>query len=668
MEADEEDDYAYSLQKGKELVKLWLPTKRQPRFGNFSYQDGDPELRTYSLGDEACEMAVRLAKENGIVATDIETDGLAEESFTVKVIIIGTATHAAVLDAFNPKHVAAAKEAFSAAQGLVFHNSPYDVPPLVFCGAMTLDMINKVTDTLILARMAFTDSIAGRGLADLERSVLGATGSNAAKDRFAQWCKINKFSKSEGFKRATYKDSAYTMYAGHDVIITARLLMPLLELALIQMTNHPFGRYGADRATAIKEIQKQQQVNRVKLRRTAKGLTFDAPKMQAEQDRIMEKQSELDQTLKLHGINSPSNRNELVAALVKADAFPSDYPVTEKTKQPKTGAKFLKRINHPAVKAFQSYDDHNRTLNYLETSRKIAERTDGRLHPTVNIMKAVTGRLSYSNPATHQFTPSAREMIMGDELGSGEYDRMVSVDWSAIEPILTANLAGDFDVVSVYEQGGDLYMAVAEAGGVTRKPAKVVLLGGMYGQQVKSLAAALSEALGRPVSMAEAAKVSRQVKSGAPMIFRLIGWATEWSRVTGKTWTVAGRIADVPPFAPYKGANFTVQGSSYDFLADTICEMDNQGMSDMLYLTQHDELIVSDRIAEETMMIMRKPSDRFIELSGRVPVLRVDRADIGSRWRTPPDDGCVCGGKTSLKWNGATWQCGEHAHAGPAAA
>src|SRR5688500_787610 len=215
------------------------------RFGNYSIREGDPTVRSYSVGTDACEMAVRLGRA-GRIACDLETDGLAEESYTVKLVMVSDDTHSAVLDGFNPRHRQAAQDAFDLSTEIDFHNSAFDVSPLVHSGAMTLDHIDKVTDTLIWARMALADQLGGKGLADLEKTVLGAVDGETEKDRFAQWTKINKYNKSEAFKAAHYGDAAYTMYGGWDTILTHRLRDPLLQMVIDLYTNHPFGRFGAD--------------------------------------------------------------------------------------------------------------------------------------------------------------------------------------------------------------------------------------------------------------------------------------------------------------------------------------------------------------------------------------------------------------------------------------
>jgi hypothetical protein len=120
------------------------------------HTDADPTRRSYSIGDQACVRGGPAGPSAGRVAVDIETAGLGDLAFKVKVIIIATAQRSCVLDATDPKHRAAAREAIGAARELVFHNSCFDVPPLINAGIMRIEDIAKVYDTIIYSRMAFT--------------------------------------------------------------------------------------------------------------------------------------------------------------------------------------------------------------------------------------------------------------------------------------------------------------------------------------------------------------------------------------------------------------------------------------------------------------------------------------------------------------------------------
>jgi DNA polymerase-1 len=369
-------------------------------------------------------------------------------------------------------------------------------------------------------------------------------------------------------------------------------------------------------------LRREQRVNRIMLHRSARGLLIDGDRIEGEQERIRLRMLDLAGELRTHGVMEASNRNQLAKALEEADAIPEDYPRTA-TGKVSTAAKNLVDIDHPAVHAFTSHDDQRRLFTYLENSRLVASIAGGKIHPQVNVLHARTGRMSYSNPALQQFTTAAREAILADP-----GDTLVSIDWSQIEPVIAANLSNDSGPLGVYESdtGGDLYTVAADAAGVPRKTAKVVLLAMLYGQGIRSLAKGIG------VDLEAAKEIRAKVAAAMPMTDRFTGWAAVWSGTVGKTWTMSGRIIDVDQEFSYKGTNFTVQGSSYDILAESLVAIDEAGLGDGVYLAMHDELVVSSDIAHETAEIMRRPPQRLIELSGRTPLLKVDSADLGERW------------------------------------
>lgn len=584
------------------------------------HTESDPTLRSYSVGDQAMRKVVRLAQDFGTVAVDIETAGLEALAFTVKVVIIATANHSCVLDAGDERHRAAAREALGAARKLLFHNSAFDVPPLVAAGIMRIEDIDKVVDTLVYARMALTGERDGRRLADLEKRYLSADLRSATKDNLAEWGKVNKLKKSEIFSRANYSDPVYAMYAGWDGILTSMLLPRVRDAARHQLTNHPFGRYGADEEQAGYLLRREQQMNRVMLRRSARGIRVDDERISGEQERIRLVMNTQADALREFGVEDATNRNQLAAVLEQLEAFPEDYPLTA-TGKFSTAKANLEAVDHPAVRAFRAYDEHRRLFTYLENARLVAGITGGRIHPQVNILHARTGRTSYSNPALQQFTAPAREALLFDEGDEG-----VSIDWSSIEPVLAGNIAGDRHLIDRFEDGEKLYDVVSSSSGVDYKKSKVIVLAMMYAQGTKSLAKGMGVEIG--VAKALQAKIAEAM----PRTDRFVRWAAVWSGEVGKTWTMSGRIIDVDQEFGYKGSNFIVQGSAYDVLSESIKAIDDAGLADGIYLSIHDELVVSKSIEHDVAEIMTTPPERLCELAGRTPLLRVDSKDLGERW------------------------------------
>lgn len=581
----------------------------------------DPTRRSYSVGEQAASRVVRMAAEAGTVAVDTETMGLNELAFKIKVMIVSTDRHACVLDARSPIHCRAFRDALRAARRLVFHNSAFDVPPLVVAGLMDLDDINKVFDTLVCARMALTGFAARRGLDALEKRYLSGSLRSETKDRFGSWAKVNGLSKGDAFAVAGYDHPVYQMYAGWDGVLTAMIEPHVIADARHQLTNHPFGRYGADSETADYLIEREQWVNRVMLRRSARGLAVDPDRLSTEQERLRVRMNALEDQLAEFGVKDPSNRNQLAAVLDAAGALGENYPKT-KTGKVSTAKEHLDAVQHDAAVSFREHDQNRRLFTYLEHARLVAERTDGRIHPQVNVLHARTGRASYSNPELHQFLPDARTVIRRDD----EHHGLVSIDWSSIEPVTIANLAGDLEPIRRFEAGEKLYDVVSASAGVSYKTAKVVLLAALYGQGIRSLAGRLG------VEPDAAKALQAQVFEAMPRTRRMVGWSAAWSEEVGKTWTVSGRIVDVDRDAGYKGTNYSVQGSAYDVLAETVVGIDDAGLADGLYLTMHDECVVAEEAAHDVRRIMQTPPDRLCELSGRVPKLRTDAAYLGDHW------------------------------------
>ena len=203
------------------------------------------------------------------------------------------------------------------------------------------------------------------------------------------------------------------------------------------------------------------------------------------------------------------------------------------------------------------------------------------------------------------------------------FDRPVtSFDWSSIEPVVAANLAGDAGVLGLFEGGGDIYQPIADAAGITRKTAKTVFLAQLYGQGVASLALRLD------LSEERAGDLVRRVRAAMPGISRMLGQVRAYGERLGAVQTISGRKIPLPldfrtggaRFMGHKGVNYLIQGSAYDLLAEAIYAMD------------HDELVVHTEVADVVERIMLTPPPAFVEASGRTPVLRVGRVDLGDHW------------------------------------
>jgi DNA polymerase I len=614
-----------------------------------------------TYGHDAVLEDVAALKRRGWLAVDIETEGFGVLARRVKVVTLATTDHAWLFDPRDPAHHAALRDIVQAIRELVFHNSPFDVPPLAHIGVLTEDDAEKVTDTLIWARLADPDERGDRSLANVTRRYLSLEVSDGVTARARRL----GITKSEYFRVADLDRPAYRWDAASDGVATARLKDVVRRAALLRITTgHPFSTYGVRGEEAERLVDREQRINRMMLARTIRGFRWDPEYLDAYRDQRAGDMARWEAELTNHGIR-PGVGTDLTAFLERIGELPADWPRTE-TGQFSAQKAHLEGLTHPMAQTFLAHKSALKTdKDYLS---KVADLADagGRIHPVVNILgAAATGRMSYGEPPLQQFDAKARGILLADE-----GDSLVSIDWSQIEPVTAANIAGDTQVLERYENDTlpekerDTYLGIAEFAGITRPQAKIVLLAQMYGEGLLKLAGDLgfiTTAEAATIRMAcdahdlypaeaaerlgvsgfgRAVEVRDMVFRAMPKTADLIKKLKAIGREHRIVFTLSGRILPIP-MASYRGqwgpmahkaVNYFVQGSAYDLLAETLIRIKEEGLARAVYLAMHDELVVSKEAAHDIQRIMRTPPERLIWMAGRTPVLRTDMAELGERW------------------------------------
>ena len=587
----------------------------------FDWQAGDHA--SYELGN--APLAVELAKGKS-VAIDIETAGLGIDAFEIKAVSIGDTQTAVVLDPDNPRHRVAIRDAVALAGQLALHNAPFDVPSLIGNGLMRLGDIPRVYDTLVDARLAHPGERVPKGLGDCCTTYLGG--------HYRMW----KASLEHGFKAATHKSKsqmfrelglsspAYVAYSAFDVIMTARLAEAMPQAIDDRISSSP----SLAPADPVYLSEREQTINRMLLHRMSVGIEIDEAVVADLKDEMWATVAQADRQLRELGVNTDLSRElikrDAINRLDQLGALGPRWPRLNNG-QPSADKRYLERISaHPIVSALNLRSQADRFASDYADKLVSLARHDGRIHPQVGVLAAVTGRMSVNDPPLQQFPPSVRRMMRFDEPST-------SLDWASIEPVFFGNAVGERDLITSFEAGEDLYLPVAQAAGVPRKVAKVVLLAQLYGQSVGSLAAAL----GRTED--DTAEIVHAVMSKMPRIKQVTQRIKNVCGAIGLVQTVSGRVLPIAPdlggyskFRGYLGVNYYVQGSCYDLLAEALYEIHQRGLSDALGMAVHDELVVATEAADEIELIMCTPPAALIELAGRVPRLRTGRVDMGHHW------------------------------------
>ena len=179
----------------------------------------------------------------------------------------------------------------------------------------------------------------------------------------------------------------------------------------------------------------------------------------------------------------------------------------DKDKPRGTGEEILLKIDHPVAKAILDYRGIAKLLStYIDKMPQIVNPKTGRVHASFNQIGADTGRFSSSEP-NMQNIPSHNDEIRKMFKASEGYV-LLSSDYSAQEPRLTAHMSQDPKMIQAYMDGKDLYAEMASLafgvpydecrpnrpdgtfnpeGKERREQAKAIFLGICYGKGVRAI-------------------------------------------------------------------------------------------------------------------------------------------------------------------------------------
>lgn len=331
------------------------------------------------------------------------------------------------------------------------------------------------------------------------------------------------------------------------------------------------------------------------------------------------------------------------------DKLDMEYPRTQIKEDEETGKvtggapSFTKAWlnNHPAeicqqLVKLREFDKADAT--FIDSI--LRHEHNGRIHTELHSTRrdeggTVTGRFSSSNPNLQQIPardPDIKKMIRGLFIPE-EGMKWGSFDYSSQEPRLLVHFAASVpsalrshvvdNVVDEFNSGDvDLHQMVADLANITRKQAKTVNLGIMYGMGVAKLA----DQLGIPSE--DAKDLIKRHRSKVPFVKQLADMATKQADSNGQIRTLLGRKCRFHLWEPvtfgtgkplpheealkeygknikraftYKALNRLIQGSAADQTKKAMLDCYNEGLTPML--TVHDELCFNIESQEQTARI-----------------------------------------------------------------
>ena len=317
-----------------------------------------------------------------------------------------------------------------------------------------------------------------------------------------------------------------------------------------------------------------------------------------------------------------------------------DYPRTESGSASFTKA-FLNSHPHEACQSLVKLREFDKAdSTFIDSILK--HEHNGRIHTELHSTRrdeggTVTGRFSSSNPNLQQIParqPEIKKLIRGLFIPE-EGTKWGSFDYSSQEPRMLVHFAASMPIhmqdpvlqtiVEEFNTGDvDLHQIVANIAGITRKQAKTVNLGIMYGMGVDKLANEMA------ITSGEAKTIIREHREKVPFVKQLADIASKQAGKNGQIRTLLGRLCRFDMWEPstfgynkplniveaektyggmgqlrraftYKALNRLIQGSSADQTKQAMLDCYNAGITPML--TVHDELCFSIESDEQAAQI-----------------------------------------------------------------
>ena len=502
----------------------------------------------------------------------------------------------------------------------VMHNCMYDLGWLRWAG---IEVQGKIIDTMIAApllnehrRYYNLNSLSGEYLGEWKNEkMLRSAADMYGVDPKAEMWKL---------------DSTFVgRYAEQDASVTLRL-WDRLRADLV-----------SDECTGIFDLE--SSLLPVLLDMKTRGVRVDIDKAERVQKDLKQREDVL--LAEIKDLTQVNVEPWVATSIAKAfDAVGLTYNRTEKTNAPAFTKQFLANHDHPLAQKILRLREFNKAnTTFVETI--LQHSHNGRIHCDFNPLRSdeggtVTGRFSSSNPNLQQIPardPEIKAMIRGLFIPE-EGCKWGSFDYASQEPRWLAHYCSTLkgahrhpqidDVVKMYNEGeADFHQMVADIAGISRKQAKTVNLGIMYGMGRGKLAGVMD------ITEEEAKELLGQYHDKVPFVKGIADFAMDRAQTIGHIRTCLGRKCRFDMWQPksygyskalpleeaakeyggraaikraftYKALNRLIQGSSADQTKKAMVDCYAEGLLPML--TVHDELCFNIESQEQ--------ADRIVEI------------------------------------------------------
>jgi len=306
--------------------------------------------------------------------------------------------------------------------------------------------------------------------------------------------------------------------------------------------------------------------------------------LKEEQQKILNVEEWFFATYKKHLIDSSK---ELSPMFIAAGFNP---PKTIKNNDSISG-EFLTKTDGELAQNILKYRDASKRADTYFKSYLVLSDEHNFLHADMKQTGTRTGRFSYSDPNLQN--------IPSEEVGTFPVRKaliprpgyfFLMIDYSQQEFRLMLEYAKEMALIEKIKKGYDPHQATADLTGLTRREAKSLNFGLIYGMGLQKLADQLG------VTYDEAREFKQKYFKALPRVKRFIYGSSDVAKERGAVYTWLKRKLDFPqPDFAYKAVNAIIQGGCADITKLAMCGIDafiKQNKCDARILLQvHDELL-----------------------------------------------------------------------------
>ena len=430
-----------------------------------------------------------------------------------------------------------------------------------------------------------------------------------------------------------------TEYAAEDADVTLQLHQAMWpHVAESAELTYIYEKIELPTATVLQQVERN-------------GVLIDAELLATQSTELGRRMLEIErQAYELAGqpfnLNSPKQIGEIFFDKLK-------LPVVKKTPSgtPSTDEEVLQKLaeDYPLPKVLLDYRSLSKLKStYTDKLPRMVNPDTGRVHTNYAQAVAVTGRLSSTEPNLQNIpirTAEGRRIREAFIAAPGNV--IISADYSQIELRIMAHLSEDPAMLRAFAEGEDIHRATAaeifalppaEVGSEQRRYAKIINFGLIYGMSAFGLAGNLG------IERAAAQMYIDKYFQRFVGVRNFMDETRLRAKRDGYVETVFGRRLWLPeinsPNGPRRqGAeraaiNAPMQGTAADLIKLSMIAvqdwLDTDGLSSMMIMQVHDELVLEVPESELDLVKIRLPALMAGVATLRVPLLA--EVGVGPNW------------------------------------